>query len=83
MALVPAEMMALSKKILDQLDGTKPEDGVPALMFSLGRLAGRHGVKNKRAADFWGQHTSEMAKALFTMGFELERKTEPARATRG
>lgn len=76
MAMLPADMMALSSKLLTELAGKKPDDMVPALLFALGRLAGKHGVAGRTATEFWKQHTNDMARSLFVMGFELERKNK-------
>jgi hypothetical protein len=76
MALLPADMMAMSNRLLSQLEGKKPEDMAPALLFALGRLAGKHGVRERTAAEFWKQHSNDMARSLFVMGFELERKNK-------
>lgn len=74
MALMPAELMAASTKVLESLAGKKPDEEAPVLLFALGRLAGKHGVRSKSAQDFWGLHTNAMAQSLFNAGFELERK---------
>lgn len=78
MPTTPAEMLGLSTKLLAQIEGKKPDEAAPALLFALGRLAGRYGVKTRSAAEFWTQHTNEAAKSLFVMGFEVERKAAPA-----
>lgn len=78
MSMTPTELIALSTKLLAVIEGKKPDEAAPALVFALGRLAGRYGVKTRSAAEFWGQHTNEMGKSLFVMGFEVERKAGPA-----
>ena len=74
MALLPAQLIAASTKVLDALAGKKPDEEAPVLLFALGRLAGKHGVKGKTVKEFWQLHQGEMAETLFSLGFELERK---------
>lgn len=76
MPMLPAELMSASTKVLEALAGKKPDEEAPALLFAMGRLAGKHGIRGKTAKEFWALHSNSMAESLFTAGFELERKAK-------